>query len=78
MVLVLAALVILKLLGFLGAVLRFLLGDETAISRYFSRGRERRGFDALTDGMLALAAGDPKQAMKQGRQGREAAAAAAR
>ena len=46
-----AALVLLKLLGFLGAVMRFLLGDETAISRYFSRSRERRGFDALSDGM---------------------------
>ena len=35
---------VLKLLGLLGAVIRFLLGDETAISRYFSRGRERRGY----------------------------------
>ena len=39
-------------------MLRFLLGDETAISRYFSRSRERRGFDALSDGMVALASGD--------------------
>ena len=64
LVIVLVALVILKLLGLLGAVLRFLLGDETAISRYFSRGRERKGFDALADGMLAVAAGYPKRAMK--------------
>ena len=38
-----AALVLLKILGFLAALMRFLLGDETAISRYFSRSRERRG-----------------------------------
>ena len=44
---------ILKLIGFLAALVRFLLGDETAISRYFSRSRERRGFDALSDGMVA-------------------------
>ena len=64
-VLVLLALLLLKLIGFLGAVARFLLGDETAISRYFSRSRERRGFDALTDGMVALASGDSKLAMKK-------------
>ena len=45
--------------------MRFLLGDETAISRYFSRSRERRGFDALSDGMVAVASGDSKAAMKK-------------
>ena len=64
-VLILVALAILKLLGFLAALVRFLLGDETAISRYFSRGRERRGFDALSDGLMALAAGDAHAANKQ-------------
>ncbi len=59
------ALILLKLIGFLGAVLRFLLGDETAVSRYFSRNRERRGFDALSDGMVALAAGDSRLAMRK-------------
>ena len=63
--LVAAALLIIKLLGLLAAVVRFLLGDETAISRYFSRSRERKGFDALADGMLALAAGDTRQAMRK-------------
>ena len=63
--LVLIALVILKIVGFLAALVRFLLGDETAISRYFRRSRERRGFDALTDGMLALAAGDGKGAARK-------------
>ena len=56
---------VLKLIGFLVALFRFLLGDETAISRYFSRSRERRGFDALSDGMVALASGDAKTAMKK-------------
>ena len=65
MVLLLAALVILKLIGLIGAVLRFLLGDETAISRYFSRSRERRGLDALSDGLVALAEDDPKTAIRQ-------------
>jgi HemY protein len=64
-VLVGLALLLLKLLSFLGAVVRFLLGDETAISRYFARGRERRGFDALSDGIVALAAGDSRVAMKK-------------
>jgi HemY protein len=41
------------------------LGDETAISRYFRGNRERRGFEALTDGMLALAAGDAKVAQRK-------------
>lgn len=63
--LLLAAIIVLKLLGLLLAVLRFLLGDETAINRYFRRGRERRGYDALGDGVFALAAGDAKLATKK-------------
>ncbi len=55
----------LKLIGLFIAIVRFLLGDETAISRYFARNRERRGFDALSDGMVALASGDPKTALKK-------------
>ena len=42
-----------------------MLGDETAISRYFARNRERRGIDALSDGLVALASGDPKTALKK-------------
>ena len=34
---------LMKLVGFIVATLRFLNGDETAISRYFDRNRERRG-----------------------------------
>lgn len=50
------------LFGILRAFIRFLLGDETALSRYFDRNRERRGFEALSEGMMALAAGEPEQA----------------
>lgn len=56
---------VIKLLGLLIATLRFINGDETAISRYFFRNRERRGFNALSDGMLALASGDGKTAMSK-------------
>ncbi len=53
----------LKILGLSLAVWKFINGDETAVSRYFDRSRERRGFDALSDGMLALASGDPRAAI---------------
>ena len=53
--LIVAIWLFLKLLSLGIAVLRFLNGDETAISRYFDRNRERRGFEALSDGMMALA-----------------------
>ncbi|PJN93631.1 heme biosynthesis protein HemY, partial [Amaricoccus sp. HAR-UPW-R2A-40] len=53
--LVIAALVLLQVVGFIVALIRFVLGDETAFTRFFSRHRERRGLDALTGSMLALA-----------------------
>ncbi len=52
-----------KILGLLVAVFYFFNGDETAISRYFTRNRERRGFEALADGMVALAAGEGRVAV---------------
>ncbi len=55
----------LKLLGLFGAVVRFLNGDETAISRYFDRNRERKGYKALSEGMMALASGEPKLALSR-------------
>jgi len=48
----------LKLVGLLVAVFKFLNGDETAVSRYFTRNRERRGYEALSEGMMALASGE--------------------
>jgi HemY protein len=53
----------LKLLSLLVATLRFINGDDTAISRYFNRSRERRGYRALSEGMMALASGDADAAM---------------
>ncbi|WP_136644818.1 heme biosynthesis protein HemY [Tabrizicola sp. YIM 78059] len=55
----------LKVLGLIAAVIHFLNGDETAISRYFDRNRERKGFTALSESMLALASGEPKLALSR-------------
>ena len=62
-VLVAAIWLVMRLVSLLVAVLRFLNGDETAISRYFDRNRERKGYQALADGMMALASGEPRTAM---------------
>jgi HemY protein len=56
---------VLKLASFMVAVLKFINGDETALSRYFDRNRERKGYQALTEGMMALASGEPRAAMRQ-------------
>ncbi len=64
-VLVFVVWVFLKLLSLLVATIRFLNGDETAISRYFDRNRERKGFQALADGMMALASGEGRVAMSK-------------
>jgi HemY protein len=63
LVLILAVWVLIKLLGLLVAVLRFINGDETAMSRYFDRNRERKGYQAVRDGMIALASGESRLAM---------------
>ena len=44
------------------ACVRFLMGDETAINRYFARSRERKGYAALSEGMLAVASGEGRLA----------------
>ena len=53
----------LKLLALCVATFKFLNGDETAISRYFDRNRERKGYEALSEGMMALASGEGHLAM---------------
>lgn len=58
---------VMKLVGLLLAVFRFLNGDETAISRYFDRNRERKGYAALSEGLLALAAGEGRLALARAR-----------
>ncbi|MFT4014599.1 MAG: heme biosynthesis HemY N-terminal domain-containing protein [Paracoccus sp. (in: a-proteobacteria)] len=54
--------VVVKLIGLVVAFLRFVLGDETAIDRYFARTRERKGYEALSEGMLAVASGEGRLA----------------
>ncbi len=57
--------VLFKVAGFIIALVRFLLGEETAISRYFDRNHERKGYQALADGMMALASGEGRVAMSK-------------
>lgn len=59
----LAVWIVFALLGLLLAVFHFFNGDETAITRYFNRRHEQKGFEALADGMVALAAGEGKTAV---------------
>ncbi|MDO5613371.1 MAG: heme biosynthesis HemY N-terminal domain-containing protein [Paracoccus sp. (in: a-proteobacteria)] len=61
--LMVAGWVVLRALGLVIAFLRFLAGDETAINRYFARSRERKGYEALGEGMLAVASGEGRLAM---------------
>jgi HemY protein len=68
LILLLALWLVLKLLGLMGAVVHFLNGDETAISRYFNRNRERKGYRALADGMMALASGEARLALTRTQQ----------
>ena len=62
-VLIVAMWVLLKLASLLVAVLHFINGDETAISRWFDRNRQEKGYRALTEGMMALASGEGNVAM---------------
>ncbi len=63
--LVAAVWIVLKLAGLLVAILKFLNGDETAVSRWFDRSRERKGYEALADGLMALASGEARVAMSK-------------
>lgn len=51
-----------KVLGLVLALIRFIAGDETAVTRYFDRSRERRGLDALGQALAAIQSGDTKKA----------------
>lgn len=56
---------LLRLVGLILAVIRFVSGDETALSRYFDRNRAKKGYTALADGMVALASGENRVAMSR-------------
>ncbi len=60
---VIALYIVFKLASFLVALLKWINGDETAISRYFDRNRERKGYHALSEGMMALASGEGQLAI---------------
>ena len=62
-VLIFAVWLLLKVLSLLLATWHFLNGDETALSRYFDRNRERKGFNALSEGLMALASGEGRVAL---------------
>lgn len=61
--LVLGVWILLKLVALLMALLHFINGDDTALSRYFDRNRERKGYQALTEGIMALASGEGREAL---------------
>ena len=62
---ILAAWLVLKIFSLILAIFRFINGDETAVSRYFDRNRERKGFRALSEGMMALASGEGSTALSK-------------
>ena len=62
-VLVIAVWLLVKLLSFSLAFWRFMNGDETAITRFFARNREARGYEALSQGLMALASGEGRAAL---------------
>ncbi|TVQ52681.1 MAG: heme biosynthesis protein HemY [Rhodobacteraceae bacterium] len=56
-----------KLVGLVFAVVRWLLGDRAALDPYFGRTREKKGLEALSRGMIALAQGEPQNALPHAR-----------
>jgi len=62
-VLCIAVWLLLKVLRFLFALWAFMNGDDTAIARFFNRRKERKGYDALAQGMMALASGEGRLAL---------------
>ena len=63
LVLVVAIWVAVRLIGLVFAFMRFANGDETAISRYFDRRSQQKGFEALSEGLMAIASGEGRVAM---------------
>jgi HemY protein len=63
LVLMFAVWVLLKLFALSVATWHFLNGDETALSRYWDRNRERKGYAALSEGLMALASGEGSLAL---------------
>ena len=55
--------IVLKLASLGVAMLKWINGDETALRRWMNRRSERLGFEALSDGLMALAGGEGRMAM---------------
>ncbi|MBD0864851.1 MAG: tetratricopeptide repeat protein [Rhodobacteraceae bacterium] len=62
-VLLVVAWLLLKFFSLCVAILKFLSGAETKLSRFLDRNSERKGYLALAEGMTALASGEGKLAM---------------
>lgn len=60
---VLATFLLVRLFGLMVAVFKFVNGEDTAVWRYLNRNRERRGYEALADSMVALASGEGRLAI---------------
>ncbi len=56
---------VLAFIGLLVAIVRFAVGDETALTRFFDKSRERRGLESFAEGMIALASGEPRVALSK-------------
>jgi len=63
LLLLLALWLLLRLIGLTFAILRFLSGERTALSDYFDRNRQKRGYTAVSEAMLALASGEGRVAL---------------
>ncbi|WP_108258669.1 heme biosynthesis protein HemY [Mangrovicoccus ximenensis] len=57
--------IVLRIIGLFVALLRFITGDKTAFTRWFYRHREKRGNQLVTEGMLALASGESRVALRK-------------
>ena len=68
--LMVVAWLLVRIFQFIVAFLRFANGDETAISRYFDRRSQQKGFEALSEGLMAIASGEGRS-HGQSRQSRE-------
>ncbi|MFV2034762.1 MAG: heme biosynthesis HemY N-terminal domain-containing protein, partial [Halocynthiibacter sp.] len=64
-VFIVLAWILIRLFGLVAAIFRLFNGDETALSRFFDRNRERKGYEALADGLLALASGEGRLALSK-------------
>ncbi|MEM7529800.1 MAG: heme biosynthesis HemY N-terminal domain-containing protein [Pseudomonadota bacterium] len=56
---------LLKVSGFLIAVINFIVGNDSSLTRYFERADERKGAEALAQAQAAIAMGDGRKAKQK-------------